>query len=204
MKKLLLNLKVVMTLLLLIGATNVWGETKTLTFDVSKNPGSWPTVNSTTLTNYTYTLSGTDYTFALKNVKCNSGYLMLTQPAALGLPAISGYKLTKVVAKNSSGCSTSVNVGISSSASSADYLTGGAAQKWATTSSTYTYNLSGTEENTVYYLYVTSKNAQITELSLTYEGGATPTKTLESIAAPGDAPRPFPRGVAALRAFWSN
>ncbi|MCQ2143037.1 MAG: Ig-like domain-containing protein [Bacteroidales bacterium] len=140
----------------------------TLTFDMSTNPGSWPTTNSTTLTNYSYTLEGTEYTFALKNVKCNSGYLMLTQPAVLGLPAISGYKLTKVVAKNSGGCSTSVNVGISSSSDSANYINGGAAQKWATQGSSYTYELSGTAVNTMYYLYVTSKNAQVTELKLTY------------------------------------
>lgn len=146
--------------------------TKTLTFDTSENPGGWPTANSTTLTNYTYTLDDVDYTFALKNVKCNSGYLMLTKPAALGLPAIQGYKLTKVVAKNSGGCSTAVEVGVSSSSSSADYISGGAIQTWSTTSSTYTYNLSETSDNTVYYLYVTNKNAQITELSLTYEGQA--------------------------------
>lgn len=139
-----------------------------LTFDLSKNPGGWPASNSTTLTNYNYTLSGTSYTFALKNVKCNSGYLMLTATAVLGLPAIDGYKLTKVVAKNTSGCSKAVNVGISSSPSSASYITGGAIQTWSTTSSSYTYNLSGTNNNTVYYLYVTNKNAQITELALTY------------------------------------
>ena len=75
-------------------------DQKVLTFDVSSNPGGWPTANSTTLTNYTYTLNGVDYTFALKNVKQNSGYLMMTQPAALGLPSISDYKLTKVVASN--------------------------------------------------------------------------------------------------------
>lgn len=144
-------------------------EPLNLTFDLSSNPGGWPTTNSTTLTNYTYTLDNTAYTFALKNVKCNSGYLMLTQPAALGLPAIEGKKLTKVVAKNTSGCSTSVNVGISSSSSAANYISGGSAQKWATQSSSYTYTLSETSGNTMYYLYVTTKNAQITELTLTYE-----------------------------------
>ena len=78
-----------------------WGQTRgslTLTFDLSSNPGGWPTTNSTTLTDYTYTLDDVDYTFALKNVKCNSGYLMLTSTAVLGLPAIENYKLTKVIA----------------------------------------------------------------------------------------------------------
>lgn len=144
-------------------------EPVVLTFDLSKNPGSWPTANSTTLTNYTYSLGDTSYSFGLKNVKCNSGYLMLTSTAVLGLPAIDGKKLTKVVAKNSGGCSTTTKVGISSSSSSASYISGGAIQTWSTTSSSYTYTLSGTSNNTVYYLYVTNKNAQITELTLTYE-----------------------------------
>lgn len=140
-----------------------------LTFDLSSNPGGWPTTNSTTLTDYTYTLDDTAYSFGLKNVKCNSGYLMLTQPAVLGLPAIEGKKLTKIVAKNSSGCSTSTKVGVSSSSSSATYIDGGAIQTWSTTSTEYTYNLTGTANNTVYYLYVTNKNAQIVTLTLTYE-----------------------------------
>ncbi len=150
----------------------MWADTKELTFDLSTNPGEWPTANSTTLTEYTYTLNEVNYTFALKNVKCNSGYLMLTQPAALGLPAISGYKLTKVVATNSSGCSTSTKVGISSSSTAGDYVTGGEIQTWSTVSSNYTYNLSSTSANTMYYLYVTNKNAQLVTLKLTYEAAS--------------------------------
>lgn len=159
----------------LLAIGNAWGQGQdlVLTFNLSSNPGGWPTTNLTTLTEYTYVLDGTNYTFALKNVKCNDGYLMLTATAALGLPAVEDYKLTKVVAKNSGGCSTSVNVGVSSSASLASYISGGAKLTWATTSSSYTYNLSGTSDNTVYYLYVTNKNAQITSLELTYEYGST-------------------------------
>ena len=140
-----------------------------LTFDVSSNPGEWPTTNSTTTTNYTYTLNAVDYTFALNNVKCNSGYLMLTAVAKLGLPAISGYKLVKVEATNSSGCSTSTQVSVSSSDATKTDVTGGAAQTWGTTSTKYTYNLSGTAENTMYYLWIANKNCQIVELVLYYE-----------------------------------
>ena len=140
-----------------------------LVFDLTSNPGDWPTTNSTTLTNYAYSLNNVDYTFALKNVKQNSGYLMMTKVAVLGLPAISNQKLTKVVANNSSDCSVSVNVGISSSSSSESYVDGGAKQTWSTKGSSYTYNLSNTNVNTVYYLYVTTANAQVTKLTLTYE-----------------------------------
>ena len=69
---------------------------KKLTFDVSSNPGEWPTANDASLTNYTYTLNAEDYTFALKNIKCNSGYLMMTATAVLGLPAIEGAALDVV------------------------------------------------------------------------------------------------------------
>ena len=144
-----------------------------LTFDVSSNPGEWPTANSTTTTDYTYTLNEVDYTFTLNNVKSNSGYLMLTATAKLGLPALSGYKLVKVEATNSSGCSTSTKVAVTSDESGTT-VSGGAAQTFATTSTKYTYTLSGTQANTVYYLYVTSKNCQLTEITLYYEEAAAP------------------------------
>ena len=164
----LLAIAMVVSMFAGLATTASAAESMTLTFALNANPGSWPTANSTTTTNYTYTLDGVNYTFALNNVKCNAGYLMLTKPAALGLPVISGYKLTKVVANNSSGCSTSVKVGISSSDSSASYVTGGDAQTWATTGSSYTYNLTETAADTMYYLHVTNKNAQIVSLELTY------------------------------------
>ena len=169
MKKLLQLKTMLLLCALIVGSGSAWAKTKELSFDLSSNPGGWPTTNSTTLTNYTYTLSEVGYTFALKNVKCNSGYLMMSYPAVLGLPAIEGYKLTKVVAHNSSGCSTSTKVGISSSSSSASYISGGTIQTWSTTSSSYTYDLSSTQANTMYYMYVTNKNAQVVGLDLTYE-----------------------------------
>ena len=167
MKQKLLSKVFLLLFALVAGSTSVWADD--LTFSLTSNPGGWPTANSTTLTNYTYTLDEVDYTFALNNVKCNSGYLMMTSTAVLGLPAIEGYKLTKVVASNSSGCSTSTLVGISSSSSSASYITGGETQKWSTTGSSYTYTLTSTAANTMYYMYVTNKNAQVTQLVLTYE-----------------------------------
>ena len=168
MKKTLLR-TMLLLFALITGGSSVWADTKVLTFDLSSNPGGWPTANSATLTNYTYTLNEVDYTFALKNVKCNSGYLFLTQPSVLGLPAIEGYKLTKVEATNSGGCSTTTKVGISSSSSEANYVEGGSIQTWSTTSTTYTYNLTETSVNTMYYMYATNKNAQVVSLTLTYE-----------------------------------
>ena len=161
------------------------GSDLELTFDLTSNPGGWPTSASTTLAEYDYTLSGVDYTFALKNVYCNSGYLMLKSVAVMGLPAIDGYKLKKVVAHNSNGCSTSTQVGISSSATQASYIAGGEVQTWSTQGSTYTYNLTSTGENTMYYMYVTTKNAQLFSLNLTYEPVAASTVATPTFSPAG-------------------
>ena len=139
-----------------------------LSFDLKSNPGGWPTQNESALTDYTYTLNAVSYTFKLKNIKQNSGYLMATSLAVLGLPSISGKKLTKVVASNSASCSTSTKVGISSDDSDSNYISGGEVQTWSAVSSEYSYYLDDTEEDTVYYLIVTNKNAQIINLKLTY------------------------------------
>ncbi len=168
MKQKLLIKTMLLLLCLIVGGSSAWGEDKVLTFSLTSNPGGWPTTNSSTEASYTYTLNDANYTFKLKNVKCNSGYLMTYYIGSVGLPAIKDYKLTKVIASNSGGCSTSTKVGISSSSSSASYIDGGAIQTWSKTSSAYTYNLTSTEASTVYYLYVTNKNAQITSLELTY------------------------------------
>ena len=148
------------------------GSSKELSFSFTANPGGWPT--SSKAGSYTYTLDSTSYTFALgSNVYLGtysgSSYLMLKYTTSLGLPAISGYKLTKIVVSNSTGCSTSTKVGVSSSSSSASYIGGGAVQTFSSTGSSYTYNLSGTANNTVYYLYITNKNCQIIKLDLTYD-----------------------------------
>lgn len=164
-----------------------------LSFDLRSNPGGWPTQNESTLTDYTYTLNAVSYTFKLKNIKQNSGYLMATSPAVLGLPSISGKKLSKVVASNSSGCSTSTKVGISSDDSTNNYISGGEVQTWSATGSEYSYYLDDTEEDTVYYMIVTNKNAQIINLELTY-ADAQGTGTQIKLSAPdivmdyGDSP----------------
>ena len=145
-----------------------------LTFDMSSNPGGWPTTNSTTTTDYTYTLNDVAYTFSLNNVKCNSGYLMLTSPAKLGLPAISDYKLVKVEAFNSGQCSTSTKVKITSDEAGESVVKGGNEQTWGTMSSKYTYNLSETDQNTMYYLIVSNKNCQLLSLTLYYEESEAP------------------------------
>ncbi|MCQ2156268.1 MAG: bacterial Ig-like domain-containing protein, partial [Bacteroidales bacterium] len=164
-----------------------------LTFNFVTHPNGWPVGSSAgTAGSYTYTLGGKAYTFIHSTKSGNgiymggtsgsSGYLMVCSGNNLGLPAIEGYRLAKVVASNTSGCSTTTKVGVSADPSASSYISGGALQTWSTQSSTYTYELEDTEENTVYYLVVTSKNSQIVSLELTYEA----TVALSSVTVSGE------------------
>ena len=160
----------------------VWDDkassnTKKLLFSFKTHPTGWPVGSGkATEGNYTYTLNSVDYTFSHtksgNGIYCGgksitSGYLMISKDEKLGLPAIQGYKLVSVKAVNSSGCSTSVKVSIQDEAGVG--IEGGTEQTWSTTSSTYTYTLSDTEENTVYCLSVANKNCQLVTLVLSYE-----------------------------------
>lgn len=96
-------------------------------------------------------------------------YLFLIQPAHLGLPVVEGKKLTKVVCTNTSGCSTSVKVGVFTDDAGATAVTGGEIQTWSKQSAEYTYTLSGTAAGTRYFICASNKNGQISKLVLTYE-----------------------------------
>ncbi|MDY4231895.1 MAG: hypothetical protein SOX74_07435, partial [Candidatus Faecousia sp.] len=176
---LILALTMVVSMFAGIAITASAAGEQTLTFDLKANPGSWPGNASAEAANCTYNLNGTNYTFVLTNAFYHSSnYLMINKTSgSIGLPAINGYKLTKVVATTRKGASGNVQVAISSSASSADAITGGTAIKWAQAEPyTFTYDLSDTADNTVYYLCVANKyNAQVVSLDLTYAPvGTTP------------------------------
>ena len=118
----------------------------------------------------TYRIGSYDYTFeaADKYYWNSQKYLMLGKSGSyMELPAIEGKKLAKVEISNTSGCSTNVMVALTDAAGTA--VSGGEAQKFATKSSTYTYNLSGTAVKTAYRIQVMSAhNVQISKLVLTY------------------------------------
>lgn len=150
----------------------VVGE-KVLTFDFSKSPISgWPTSSNKKAGDYIFTLAEVDYTFSLtSNVYCNSGYLMVNKNNSLGLPALAGYKLTKVVGTLNGNGSPSLKsvTSITSDATGNTVVTGGEAQTWSTKGGNYTYTLSNTAVNTKYYMYVSSAaNSQYTNVELTY------------------------------------
>lgn len=148
-----------------------------LVFDFKTvKPEGWPASKDKALAGtYKYAVTGVDYSFILgKGVYCagttpNSAYLMIAKSSSLGLPAIAGYKLTKVIGtlNNTGSPSTKAEICITDDSS---VVPGGTAQTWDTKGKDYTYTLAETEENTVYYLSVSSTaNCQMTKLVLSYE-----------------------------------
>ena len=157
-------------------------EPLSITFDFSKGRADsgvsedWPTGDNTGGTFKCTAVEGGEYEFLLgANIYMGTSnsvnYLMLKYTTSLGLPIIEGKALMKVVATGSNGHSTATRVGISSSASAANYVTttpNATYETWSTTGQDHTYELDGAYD-TMYYLYITNKNCQIAKLVLTYE-----------------------------------
>lgn len=170
-----------------------------ITFNFTEeNPGDWRTTQGDGT--YTYTLNDVDYSFTIGNGRYTapsgtySGYVMLystsTSGSYLSLPTREGKKLTKVVIKSRSGGSTAVAVGISVSPDASVSVTGGTAQTWSSAGSEYTYNLSNTEAEEVYYITnYSEKNAQIESITLSFENEAP--KVVDHLALSGTYPTVF-------------
>lgn len=143
-------------------------------------PTGWPTSKESANGGgtYKYALENAEYNFIHeKVVYCGgkapeSAYLLISKDNSLGLPAIKGYKLTRIIGTmNDSGSpSTKAKICITDGTT---VIPGGTAQLWDTKGNDYTYTLTDTEENTVYYMSATEANAQLIKLALTYEA-ATP------------------------------
>lgn len=89
----------------------------------------------------------------------------------MGLPAIPGYKLVKVIGQLNDGGtpSTKSQTSITADASGSQVVEGGEAQKWDTKGGEYTYDLTNTVSNTVYYMHVdNTANSQYIKVELTY------------------------------------
>ena len=150
---------------------------KKLGFDFVNHPTGWPVKSNATAGEYVYNLDDTDYTFKhsksgdgvyVAGTSGTSGYLLIASGNTLGLPAIKGHKLVKVqgTLNNSGSPSTSASVSITDGTNT---LSGGTALTWNTKGGIYTYSLSGTQANTMYYLSVSNKNLQMITLVLYYE-----------------------------------
>lgn len=140
-----------------------------------------------------YNLYGVEYKFVLADCTGASGRQIFWSHTAtyghrivynaaeryLGTPAIDGYKLVHITATSSRLDNTTASetlqpkIGIVSNivatGSTPTYVTGGDLQTWAAGNNheAYDYTLSGTADNTVYYLYAKVKGA-VQTLTLTY------------------------------------
>ena len=190
MKKFLLSIFAVM-----LAVFSVQAETKTYTYDFSKNT-NWVTTKggSTTVTagsgnklNDFYDKATGDLFNAGGKGYFNSGYFLWgTSGAYIELPTYAGEKITNVTAKSSSGHSTSVTVGIYSGSTSVV-----SAKTWSTKSSLYSYDIPAEYQSEVLRLQVTnSKNSQVVSITITTEttgegGGETPdVPVLETLTTP--------------------
>ena len=170
--------------------TKAGAEEMVLPFDFSGTP---PTVDPAWPTTYGYThvdggiervypLYGTNYSFCLadcggagKAQVCwySTGLLFNAAQRYFGLPAIPGYKLTKIDCYKKSGALTAKfeiveSIVGNTSDAPADIVTGGEAQVFNENGKWFTYELSGTAANTRYYIYCKVKGT-IAAITLTYE-----------------------------------
>lgn len=168
------------------------GETETMTlgfdFTVTQFDG-WPKADKYAHVDggveCVYPLNGTDYTFVLADcdgasssrVYWGEGKLVIASLYRyLGLPAVSGYKLSEVDCTNVSGNKTAQFQIVKSIATSAvhpaasEVVDGGGALLWSENGgAVYTYTLRNTVAGTRYYLYCRATGGAISHLSLTYE-----------------------------------
>ncbi|MBQ4201739.1 MAG: hypothetical protein II648_05535, partial [Bacteroidales bacterium] len=111
-------------------------------------------------------------------VKSAGGLILYATWRYVGLPAISGYKLAKVsgkmcLATNSKRKAAIVkNVAVDNTQGTItalhEFVEGGESTDWSTKGTTYTFNLSGTKANTMYYFLCTNTSVGVSDLTLTY------------------------------------
>ncbi len=170
MKKFLLSIFAVM-----LAVFSVQAETKTYTYDFSKNT-NWVTTkggstvvatgSSNKLNAFYDKATGDAFNAGGKGYFNNSGYFLWgTSGAYIELPTYVGEKITNVTATSSSGHSTSVTVGIYSGSTSVV-----SAKTWSTNSSLYSYDIPAEYQSEVLRLQVTNgKNSQVVSITITTE-----------------------------------
>ncbi len=163
-------------------------QEKRLTFDFSTCPAGWPTTDKREHVlggvKCNYNLDGTNYEFVLADATDatsdrvywnKNGYLIWASfYRYLGLPAIEGYKLTKIECLHATSTKEGRKMGVATAIVEADeskvsYTPGGDPIEFSNNGETYTFNLSDTESNTVYYLYCSALGVGVSELTLTYK-----------------------------------
>ena len=172
------------------------GDVVELTFDFTIDPlEGWPTASGYEHVDggkkCIYPLNGYDYTFILADCNGASQSTLYWAPAKdgsspkfsltnqyryLGLPALEGYKLTEVVCHNIAMYTNTPKIGITDFITESarhpaadEFVAGGSPQEWNPAGGgTYTYKLTESELNTVYYIYTYVKGA-LASIDLKYE-----------------------------------
>ena len=172
-----------------------WHTLKNCDSGAAVDNGGTATENPHRRAQITYTIDGTGYDFtiadpdeaAAHNIYLSSEKGVYTGTLRyFGLPAISGKKLVKVeMVQNAStkdpstfsrlvGIATGI-ITATGDVSTINYVSGGENQNQATNGETYTYTLTGTEANTVYWITATTNASIIKTLRLYYDDGVDPT-----------------------------
>lgn len=167
---------------------------KVLKFDFSGSAkDGWPTADNWKSgpgeKSCTYPLYGTDYNFFLTDcgnasqarvawVSDKGGLILYATWRYVGLPAIEGYKLVKVsgtmcLSTNSKRKAAIVKAVAATNsgmtiANAHEFVTGGESSGWTTSGTTYSFNLEGTEANTVYYFLCSNTSVGVSDFTLTY------------------------------------
>ena len=132
-----------------------------------------------------YNLNGTEYSFLLTDCigasyarvawDTTRGLLMWAAYRYIGLPVVDGYKLVSVTCLNATSANTKngrgmgVTSNITDEHTSPTYVSGGEVQITKTTGDYLTYNLTGTEVNTRYYLFCSKTSIGLGKITLTYQ-----------------------------------
>lgn len=162
-------------------------EDKVLEFDFTTCPDGWPVTDKREHVEggvkCYYNLGGTDYEFVLADALGassdrvywhSSGYIIwASYYRYLGLPAINGYRLTKIDCLHATTTKAGRMMGVATEIVEADaekvtYVEGGTPVEFAEQGVTYSFNLSGTAAGTVYYLYCSALGVGVSKITLTY------------------------------------
>ncbi len=200
-----------------LNKTTSWSAFTNMDSGLALDNGGTATENTHRRVQCVYPLAGIDYLFTIADPDGATGHNIYLQPAGgvysgtyryLGLPAIEGKKLTKIVmvqgASTKDPAAFNRGVGITpdiySYVTAADvknieYIAGGEPQNQCTNMGEYEYSLTGTQANTVYYLASPYNASIIVRMDLTYEDCDTPGP------GPGPGPEPEPENLDLLFSF---
>lgn len=171
-----------------------WSKLKNCDSGLAGDNGGTATDNTRRRAQVTYTVNGVGYDFTFADPDGATGHNIYLQPSGglysgtrrhFGLPAIEGRKLVKLVmvqgASTKDPASFNRGIGLTTQIYDAtcpqadmEYVKGGEPQNQCVNMETYTYELTGTKANTMYYLSSPYNASIVVSLELVYEKAEEP------------------------------